>query len=156
MKNLLLLIFCCFHFCSFGQVNFAMPAEAYDFYNKAMPAIKPAIRNYIKTNASRLSATNMSEDSLNEVLKKEPLLTDIHEKGLDALVLLMMVQASKDADNDLKKIVIEAHKTDDKPSSENSKKTELLIERKSKVAEMALIVLKRIAPSGESAINKLK
>lgn len=71
MKNLLLCILYAFSTGCFAQVNSAMPPEANIFYNSAMDAINPVIKNLIEKNANNLKSRHVNTDSLISALKKE-------------------------------------------------------------------------------------
>ncbi len=154
MKNLLLIIFCGFSFCSFAQVHSAMPPEASLFYTNAMNSIKPAIKSLIETDAHKLKNRNINADSLNNKLKNDPLLKGMKQHDIEAVGVLIMVQASKNADAELKNLVMNMHKTNEQNSAENE--TEMILEHKSKIAEAIAVSMKKISPSEESVINNLK
>ena len=120
MKNLLPFIFCGFSFCSFAQVHSAMPPEASAFFNNAMRSIKPEIKNLIERNANNLKGRNVNADSLTNTLKKDPLLKKINQHDIEAITVLIMVQASKNADAELKNLVINMRKNNNQSSQENN------------------------------------
>lgn len=155
MKNLLLFIFSHVTFCSFAQVHSAMPPEAGSFYNKAMPSINPDIKILIEKNAVHLKSAQVDTDSLSYALKKDPLLKKMKQPDLDAIAVLILVQASKNADADLKTLVINMRKT----NNQNTQKVDAtvsLLEYKSKIAEGIPLLMKKISDSQESAINNLR
>lgn len=66
-----------------------------------------------------------------------------------------MVQVSKNADEELKKLVIALRKKyDNNPPEKNG--TDAILEQKSRIAENVSKVMKKISASQESAINNLK
>ncbi len=156
MKNLLPFIFCGISFCGFAQVHTAMPPEATALYNNAMRSIKPEIKNLIEKGANKLKNRNVNSDSLANELKKDPLLKGINQHDIEAIIVLIMVQASKNADADLKNLVIKMRKTNDQNSTESYNGTEAIIDHKSKIAETLAVVMKKISGSQENAINNLK
>ncbi len=68
--------------------------------------IKPGIKNLIEKNANKLTLRKVNIDSLIKELHKNPLLKKGNEKDLEAITILILVQVSKNADNELKDIVI--------------------------------------------------
>ncbi|HEY8660094.1 MAG TPA: hypothetical protein VIL78_13760, partial [Hanamia sp.] len=74
---------------------------------------------------------------------------------IDAIAVLIMVQASKNADEDLKNLVMNMRKNNDQ-SALDSNKTETILDQKSKMAKNISMVMKKIPASQESAINNLK
>lgn len=157
MKNLLPFIFCAISFCGFAQVHSAMPPEAIVFYNNAMRSIKPAIKDVIQKNANKLRSRNINPDSLNSELKKDPLLKGMNQKDVEAITVLIMVQASKNADSDLKNLVIKMRKTNDSNyANQDFNGTETILEHKSKIAETVAVAMEKISGSQENSINNLK
>jgi len=132
-----------------------MPPEAGSFYNKAMPSINPDIKILIEKNAVHLKSAQVDTDSLSYALKKDPLLKKMKQPDLDAIAVLILVQASKNADADLKTLVINMRKT----NNQNTQKVDAtvsLLEYKSKIAEGIPLLMKKISDSQESAINNLR
>lgn len=104
MKNLLPFIFCGLSFGSYSQVNTVMPPEADIFYNNAIKTIKPQIKNTIEKNASNLKGRRVNTDSLARNLHLDQSLKNSTGQEIDAIVILIMVRASKNADADLKNL----------------------------------------------------
>jgi len=152
MKNLLLYFFCSISFCSIAQVHSAMPPEATTFYINAMCCIKPEIKYLIVKKAAVLKSNNT--DSLLKALKRTNLLSNLSTPELEAVIVLIMVQASKNADTNLKELVINMVKTGQ--NSEGSSKTKIILDYKSNMAESIKSLMKKIAPSRESVIDNLK
>lgn len=154
MKNLLPILFSFLSLGSIAQVNTVMPQEANAFYSKAMPSIKPEIKKFIEKNASALKGKRINIDSVCEVLSKNQLLKSATRQDIEAIGVLIMVQASKDADEDLKNIVINSRKND--PGQNTDNKVEKIIENKSKMAENASELMKRISGAQDVVINNLR
>jgi hypothetical protein len=95
-------------------------------------------------------------DSLTNALKKDPLLKGINQHSLEAITVLIMVQASKNADEDLKNLVIKIREANDQNSTEISKGTEVIIDHKSQIAETVADVMKKIPFSQQNTINNLR
>ncbi len=159
MRNFVLLLFAAFQNKGFSQVPMAMPPEADAFYNKAMPNIKPRLKTIIVSEAKLLKNTRPNGDSLFNVLHTSAAFKNIIDRDLHAITTLIMVQASKDADEDLKKMVIAMRNGQATPSeSEDEKKLrlELISRRKSEIAEQVSLVIQGITDSREMIIENLK
>jgi hypothetical protein len=106
MKKFLPFFFFGFSLSTFGQVNYSMPPEANTFYNNAMQKLKPVIKNVIEKNARNLKGRHVNIDSLLAQLQKETGLKSSSKETLQAITVLIMIQVSKNADADLKNLVI--------------------------------------------------
>lgn len=164
MKILLPLFFISFTLNVFAQVNSVMPNEATMFYNNAMRVIKPDIKNCIEKNANKLKGRNINPDSLKIVLRKEVLFKNVNEVDLQGIVVLIMVQVSKNADHDLKNLVtnrknnqIESVDIDPSVQKQNFEKSvHQIIVNKSQIAESVSIVIKNLGGTPQSIIEKFK
>jgi hypothetical protein len=164
MKNLLPLFFLGITFTVRAQVNSVLPAEANTFYNTAMQSIKPDIKSMIEKNANKLKGRDVNTDSLCEELHKNELLKNINPHDLQALTVLIMVQVSKNADADLKKLVTSMHKkptekTGNQDSSESSiseNKVERILANKSQIAENVSLVMKNLSGTTEMMLEQFK
>ncbi len=116
MKTFLPILFLFLANHIFAQVNSVMPVQANTFYENAMLTIKPEIKNVIEKNANKLRGRKVDVDSLIKELHKNEYLKRGSENDLQAITVLILVQASKYADADLKNIVLNLHHS-------NSKKT---------------------------------
>ncbi len=97
----------------------------------------------------------MNVDSLIKELHKNALLKNGNEKDLEAITVLILVQASKNADNKLKDMVI--HLRNSNSENENYKNTAaLLVENKSEIAEAVSLIMKKISGSPEMVMDKFK
>lgn len=131
-----------------------MPQEANNFYTKAMPSIKPQIKNFIEKNATALKGKTINIDSLCKALSKNQLLKNATRQDIEAIGVLIMVQATKNADEDLKSLVINKHKNDSQQNTNN--KVESILENKSNMAENASELMKRISGAQDLVINNLR
>ncbi|MGN6295781.1 MAG: hypothetical protein ACTHM7_03300, partial [Ginsengibacter sp.] len=118
MKNMLPLLFLLFACDAVCQVNTILPSEATAFYQNAMQHLKPAIRNLIEKNASKLTGQKVNTDSLMRKLQKDPLLKTASTGDLKAITVLILVQASKNADNNLKELVLQKRNDGNKNDAE--------------------------------------
>ncbi len=173
MKTFLLFLSIVFAHQSFAQVPAAMPPDADAFYKNAMPTINPQLKNVIIKSASILKNQQVNGDSLIKALHSNPSLKGMSDENIVAISTLIMVQASKDADEDLKKMVLSmkggnetetvsnTKGTDKKESSQgiNDRKQlmlQMIMNRKSKMAEEISLVIKEIYGNRENIINNLK
>lgn len=161
MKTILPLLFLFLTHYTFAQVNSVIPAEANAFYQNAMLTIKPEIKNLIEKNAIKLTRRKVNVDSLIEELHKNPLLRNGNEKDLEAITVLILVQVSRNADSDLKDLVIHMrHSNSEKKNEEeeeNCKNTAaLLVENKSEIAQSISVIMKKLSGSAEMVMDKFK
>lgn len=160
MKNLLPFFFCAFSFCGFAQTNTVMSPEANIFYSNAMSAIKPEIKSIIEKNANNLKGRKVNIDSLSKTLRRDQLLKNASPHDIEAITVLIMVQTSRNADADLKQLVINMPKTDQKANREIEKATQKRVENilanKSHIAESVSSVMKKIVGSQDIVIDNLR
>lgn len=153
MKNILPLIFLFLSRYTFAQVNSVLPSEANTFYQNAMKSIKPGVKSLIEKNANKLTGQKVNVDSLVKELHKNPLLKNGNEKDLEAITVLILVQASKNTDNELKDIVVHMKNSE----SEKYKSTAaILVENKSEIADSVSLIMKKISGSPEMVMDKFK
>ena len=155
MKNILLLLFLFLYQFTFSQVNSVLPSEATTFYQNAMLSIKPGIKNLIEKNANKLTGHKVNVDSLMKELHKNALLKSGNEKDLEAITVLILVQASKNTDNELKEIVIHMRQSNAETESYKNS-TVLLVQNKSDIADAVSLIMKNISGSPEMVMDKFK
>lgn len=165
MKNLLFFCLLTFLFSKTinAQVSKTMPADANEFYSKSMPLLRPQVKKIVVQTAENIKHSKINADSLSRVLNKNSALKGMRNKDIEGITVLIMVQASKDADADLKKMVLEISRQnsqDNAMTNQNdaqNSKLQTIIDRKSGMAEEISYVMKKIsAPERESIINNLK
>lgn len=173
MKNFLLSLCIVITHQSIAQVPMAMPPDADAFYKNAMPIIKSEFKNVIVKSASLLKTEQVNSERLIKTLHSNPALKGMSEENIAAISTLVMVQASKDADEDLKKMVLSMRNNSEaEPVSNtngvnkheslqeiNDKKQlmlQMIMQRKSKMAEEIDLVIKKIYSNRENIINNLK
>ncbi|MDQ2862141.1 MAG: hypothetical protein M3R50_00570 [Bacteroidota bacterium] len=118
MKNLFLFAIIAFNTSqnSYAQVAKAMPLDADEFYNKTILLLKPQVKKIILQTAEAIRHQKISSDSLFNILHKNTQLKGMGNHDIEGITVLIMVQASKDADEDLKKMVMEISRS----SSQNN------------------------------------
>jgi hypothetical protein len=159
MKNLLPFIFCGLSFGSYSQVNAVMPPEADLFYRNAMQVIKPQIKNTIEKNANNLKGRKVNADSLSRLLRADKALKNLTKQEIEAITILIMVQVSKNADADLKDLVVNIQKDNDKIGQANdlsSTRAATILNNKSQIAEHISLLMKRLSGSQDIVIDQLK
>ncbi len=168
MKNLLFFACSVFSIKGFAQVPVAMPDDAYAFYNNAMPVLRPQIKNIILQTANALKNRRPNADSLKKRLNTNAALKDMSNNDIDGITILVMVQASKETDADLKQMVLGTMKTVSASKSEYNNvsieeinerkqmKLQKIMDRKSDISQETNNVMKNITGNPESIINNLK
>ena len=178
MKNLLLFAFCFFSLFekTYSQVPAVMPPDANNFYNNSMPFLRPQVKSLILQTAKAMSHHKANADSLSQSLKTNVYLKGMNSNDIEGVIVLIMVQASKDADTDLKNLVMNINKDGQKQETHsniqtastttNASKDEVIemqklklqkiIDHKSDMAEEVTYVMKKISGTQESIINNLK
>ncbi|HWH62133.1 MAG TPA: hypothetical protein VNS50_02625 [Ginsengibacter sp.] len=165
MKNLLFFAICLLFFSKsiFAQVSKVIPPDADDFYNKSMPLLRPQVKDIVLTTAKAIENRKTNADSLSKVLSANNALKGISNNDIQGIIVLIMVQASKDADANLKRMVLEiSHKNENKKESQEeineaqNLKLQMIKDRKSDMAEEVSYVMKKIEGSQQNIINNLK
>lgn len=158
MKNLLHILFIFFSLNSFAQVNSVMPPEANKFYNNAIHSINPAIKNIVEKNAINLKGRKVNMDSLSKMLHYERILKNTGQRDIDAITILIMVQISRNADADLKNLVLSMKNSDNSKPDDNksAEKAESILNNKSRIAENVTVVMRKISGSTEIALENLR
>jgi len=177
MKNLLFFAFCIMFYSTsiIGQVSKVMPPEADDFYNKSMPLLRPQVKNLVQQTAQAIENRKINSDSLFRELKANATLKGMSNNDIEGIIVLIMVQASKDADANLKKMVLEISRSngpkkrlnsettnkDKKESQQDSVeiqnlKLQMIIDCKSDMAQEVNYAMKKISTTQQTIINNLK
>jgi hypothetical protein len=158
MKNLLLLFFILFSISGYCQVNSVIPPEANALYNNAIRTINPAIKDLVEKNAGKLKGRRVNMDSLTKSLSHDKLFKNASQSDVEAITVLIMVQISRNADADLKSLVVNMHRSDNASpdADESSKKVETLLSAKSEIAENITLVMKRMPGVADMTLENLK
>jgi hypothetical protein len=182
MKNLLLFAFCISFLKNLdAQVPTAMPADANAFYINAMPAIRQQVKDIIIQTAAAIKHRKPNADSLTQRLRTNKALKGMSNADIGGIIVLIMVQASKNADTDLKIMVLgmsrrnepeQQQRTSVQTVSENNaenkttpvedindvqnSKMKMIMEGKSRMAEEISTVMKKIAGTQQTIISNLK
>jgi hypothetical protein len=161
MKNILPFFFLLFAGHAFSQVNAVLPSEAKAFYKTAMLHINPEVKNLIEKNANKLTGHKINVDSLVKELKKNPLVKDANETSLQAIAVLILVQVSENADNNLKQLVIHKRQSDSGNENEAEKERDknyasLLVENKSDIALAVSFIMEKLPARPDMVMDKFK
>ncbi len=130
-----------------------MPPEATIFYNKAIDIIRPEIKKLVHGFALHCKKEKPDEDRLIIHLKRESILRNLNKADIEGIAVLVMVQATRNTDEELKKIVMFLRKN---PSDEGVDETKQLTDFKSFLATNVRQIIDKIAITQESVINNLK
>lgn len=150
---MILLSFCLYTVLAVAQANTTMPPEAILFYNKAIQHIKPDIKILMHKSALDLNHTRNDANGLLADLKQESILKKLSHSDLEGLAIIILVQATKNTDEDLKRKVMKLRKDPDQSGIEETKR---IAEFKSFLAENIHQILKRSSNSLENVINSLR
>jgi hypothetical protein len=166
MKNLLFFAFFTLLFFSknlIAQVSKVIPPDADDFYNKSMPLLRPQVKDIILKTAKAIENRKVDADSLSLTLHRNMTLKGMSNNDIEGVIVLIMVQASKDADADLKHLVLDiSHKNDQKKEGQEeinqvqNLKLQMIRDRKSDMAEEVSYAMKKISGTQQNIINNLK
>ncbi len=152
--KLLLIAFIFTHHNSWAQVNNILSPDAKSFYAKAMPAVKPGVRDIVENMGMHFSNHSIDVDSLLSQLKNKKPLQQLSLRELKGIIVLIMVQASENADRRIKQLV--THKTDDNQENETAEQTNIIIKNKSRMACDANVVMNNISSNKEEILRSLK
>lgn len=164
MKNLFLFAIIAFNTSqnSYAQVAKAMPSDADEFYNKTILLLKPQVKKIILQTAEAIKHQKINSDSLFNILHKNPQLKGMGNNDIEGITVLVMVQASKDADEDLKKMVMEISRSSSqnnnvaKENDLQNSKLQKIMDRKSGMADEISYVMKKISGIQQDIIDNLK
>ena len=139
---------------SWAQVNNILSPDAKNFYAKAMPTVKPGVKDLVEKMGMHFSNHSIDVDSLLSQLKNKKSLQNLTPHELKGIVVLIMVQASVNADSRIKQLV--THTTNDNQGSDTAEQTNIIIQNKSRMAADANMVMNNISSSKEEILRSLK
>jgi hypothetical protein len=164
-----------------AQVPAAMPPEANAFYTNAMAGIRQQIKDLVIQGAAATKHRSPNADSLSRRLPGNNKLKGLNDNDIEGITVLIMVQASRDMDAELKIMVlamshsndrkqqpqtgaqtVSVHNVDNKkPSPEElnqmqNLKLSMIMEMKSRLAEEISNVMKKISGTQQNIISHLK
>jgi uncharacterized protein (DUF3084 family) len=90
-----------------AQELFSVPADAEAFYTRAMPVINLKYKNLVKQTAIQVKGMDISADSIASILRGSGNTLNLGNADIDALVILVMMEANKSAQEDLKSVMME-------------------------------------------------
>jgi hypothetical protein len=108
MKRLILFAYCTCLLIPFinAQVSKRMPPDAIVFYDKATTIIKPRLKNFITSKSITLGDHNANADSLKKKFRNEIQLKTMNNNDINAIIIIVFVQAYRQADDELKHLVM--------------------------------------------------
>ena len=157
-----------------------MPPDANEFYVSAMPVLRQKVKDIVLHTAFAIKYRKANADSLSQKLIANKALNGMSDNDIEGITVLILVQASKDADADIKLMVVGISRGDEQKKqqsaarnvSENSMenknkygedifdiqnaKLKVVMERKRLMAEETNAIMKKISGSQQSIINNLK
>jgi hypothetical protein len=89
-----------------AQVTTAMPPDANAFYSSAMPVISQQVKDIVLRAANAVKYHKVNADSLSQRLRTNKVLKGMSNNDIDGITVLILVQASNNADADLKLLVL--------------------------------------------------
>ena len=104
-KLILLLLFFIMLFSLAGYSQESFSKEQEEFYQKAMRQINVRHVNWIKTNAPKINKENMSETDVRNMASEYAVSGKMQGADIEAMVFLVLMQAGKSAQEDLKAIM---------------------------------------------------
>ena len=163
-----------------AQVPTAMPPDANTFYINAMPVIRQQVKDIVLHTANAIKHHKANADSLSQRLRTNKTLKGMSNNDIEGITVLIMVQASKDADADLKLVVLGMSRRNEQKQQATTMQTvsvnnvenknrsieeindmqnlklQMIMERKSRMAEEISNVMKKISGTQQNIINNLK
>jgi hypothetical protein len=180
MKKLILFAYCTCLLIPFlnAQVSKTVPPDAIAFYDKVITIIKPQLKIFINRKSITLRDHNANADSLKKKFRNEILLKTMNNNDIDGIIVIVLVQAYRQADDDLKRLVMAISRGNynykngqntARPVSVGSKsfteedlkqienqKIQLIIDKKNQIAQEADYLINRISGLLPDIINHLK
>ena len=105
MKTVFCIALLSFSIKMFAQNITTVTPQEQAFYDKAMPAIKKEYKNLVLQTAGQLKGRNINSDSLIRMMKGNKILGDLNDGDIEGLVFLVLMEASKSAQDDLKTVM---------------------------------------------------
>ncbi len=135
MKILLSFLFCSLLFIPFTATAQNEPSpEAEAFYKKAMAEINAKHVRWIKTTAAEVNEKKLSETEVMNRSKSYGLLGNLNGQDIEAIAFLVLMQASKSAQEDLKAIMAQVKALNE----QKAKQRELLSKMKQQKSMTAI------------------
>lgn len=94
--------------------QFCVPEQGIAFQAKAMNQINPKHIRWIKSSATDISSGKILLDSLDQQATSYGQLNNLQDIDIEALISLVMMEASNDAEEDLRKLMIEMNEANKK------------------------------------------
>ena len=95
----------------------SVTAQEQAFYNKAMPVIKKEYKDLVLHTAGQLKGRNINADSLASAMKGNNALHNLSGNDIEALTFLVLMEASKSSQEDMKSIMAETKQINNQKES---------------------------------------
>jgi hypothetical protein len=97
-----------------------------------MPTIKPAYKNLVIQTASQMRGRAINQDSLTRAFHSNKLLKNLHGMDIEALVALVMMDASKDTESDLKSMMADMKTSSQQKQTQRNLLTAMHVQQQKK------------------------
>ena len=154
MMKLLLITFILISNNCWSQANSILSPDAKSFYEKAMPTVKPGVKDLIENMGIHFSNHTIDVDSLLFQLKNKKILERFTPHELKGILVLIMVQASENADKRIKQLVTRTSGGNEENTAADQ--TNIIIQNKSQIAANANMVMNNISINKEEILRSLK
>lgn len=91
-----------------------LPPDVESSFNESLKGIKPAHANWVRGTATRASDGNLDPGKIQEEARQYAGSFDLNDGDIEALVFLVMMQTSKEAQEDLKDLLAEMKEINEK------------------------------------------
>ena len=155
-----------------------MPSDAIVFYDKAITIIKPLLKKIIDRKSIDLRDYAANPDSLKKKFRHEIQLKSMNNNDIDGIIVLVLVQSSIQADDDLKHLVMAISRgnydrkngqttarsvssrsksvSDEDLKQIENQKIQMIIDKKNQIAEEVYNIMNRISGFAPAILNDLK
>jgi hypothetical protein len=97
-----------------ATAQFCIPEQGIAFQAKAMNQINPKHIRWIKSTATDISSGKILLDSIDQQATSYGQLNNLQDMDIEALVSLIMLEASNDARKDLRELMVEINEANEK------------------------------------------
>lgn len=114
MKKISVLLILSFTIFSLAKSQTTFPKEQEAFYKKAMTQINPRYVKWIKTNAKNIGDKNLNEAQIKSLVSQDKNLGLNQNGTIEAMVFLVLMEASRNAEAEMKELAKEIEATNKK------------------------------------------
>ncbi len=143
MKKFLILIICQIIICKINaQIHHTLPMEASEYYKNSIKNASLSESDFITKTAIALSQRQINFDSLCTAVKNVKSFQNYSPKDCRNISLLIVIRCALNADAELKRKVLQLQRQEQGSSAHSE--TEMLVQRKSDLAEIVATQLKNL------------